>query len=234
METRAEAWATVAGLLRAHGYAAWVDAAYRPVIPGTHPQPGTVLALVTCAPEMVIGVCLGNTAEEPEAHIPTRSLRVAHANAHNDDGWPLGRDVIRFARFYRVTQPALGGLVGLLPLRMGRRTVWVDAARVPDMARRVGLATFPRDALVSFGIFCAAADTLERETASFGHVRLLLHNVCHARPVACQRPCIHFRACGPRRGSSPQKPQFVKHPPPSRRVDGHEAHRRARQNPPCD
>ncbi len=91
---------------------------------------------------------------------------LAHADAHNDDGWPLGRDVIRFARFYRVTQPALGGLVGLLPHRVGRRTCWVDAARVPDLARRVGLATFPRDALMSFGIFCAAAATLDRESAT--------------------------------------------------------------------
>ena len=61
---------------------------------------------------------------------------------------------------------ALGGLVGLLPYRIGRRTFWVDAARVPTLARRVGLETFPRDALVSFGIFCAAVDTFDRETAT--------------------------------------------------------------------
>ena len=89
-----------------------------------------------------------------------------YANVHNDDFWPLGRDVIRFARFYRVSRAALGGLVGLLPHRMGRRTCWVDAARVPDLARRVGLETFPRAALVSFGIFCAAAATLDRESAT--------------------------------------------------------------------
>ena len=102
----------------------------------------------------------------------SENLRLAHAaileyaNANNDDFWPKGRDVIRFARFYRVTQTALGGLVGLLPYQIGRRIVWVDAARVPDLARRVGLETFPRDALVSFGIFCAAADTLARESAT--------------------------------------------------------------------
>ena len=89
-----------------------------------------------------------------------------YANANNDDFWPLGRDVIRFARFYRVSRAALGGLVGLLPHRMGRRTCWVDAARVPDLARRVGMETFGREAMVSFGIFCAAADTLARESAT--------------------------------------------------------------------
>ena len=94
------------------------------------------------------------------------SAILAHANAHNDDYWPKGRDVIRFARFYGVSASALGGLVGLLPYRLGRRTVWVDAARLPDLARRVGMETFPRAALVSFGIFCAAAATLDRETAS--------------------------------------------------------------------
>ena len=102
----------------------------------------------------------------------SENLRLAHAaileyaNANNDDFWPKGRDVIRFARFYRVTQTALGGLVGLLPYRIGRPTVSVDTARVPDIARRVELETFPRDALVSFGIFCAAADTLARESAT--------------------------------------------------------------------
>ena len=102
----------------------------------------------------------------------SENLRLAHAaileyaNANNDDYWPKGRDVIRFARFYRVSQSALGGLVGLLAYKVGRRTVWVDAARVPDLARRIGLETFPRAALVSFGIFCAAADTLARESAT--------------------------------------------------------------------
>jgi hypothetical protein len=87
-ETRQAAWENVAGLLTRMGYAARVDPAYLPIIPGTHPQPGTVLALVTCAPEIVIGVCLGNTAEEPEAHVPTRSLRVPKAR-HTDPGPPL-------------------------------------------------------------------------------------------------------------------------------------------------
>ena len=100
------------------------------------------------------------------------NLRLAHAavmefaNANNDDFWPKGRDVIRFARFYRVSASALGGLVGLLPYRIGRKTVWVDAARTPAVAQRVGMETFPRAALVSFGIFCAAADTLAREAAT--------------------------------------------------------------------
>ena len=102
----------------------------------------------------------------------SENLRFAHgaileyANAHNDDFWPTGRDVIRFARFYRVSRPALGGLVGLLSYRLGRRMVWVDAARAPAVARRVGMEAFARDATVSFGIFCAAAATLEREAAT--------------------------------------------------------------------
>ncbi len=87
-ETQQEAWVTLAGLLARTGYTAWMDPAYRPAIPGTQHQPGTVLALVTCAPKMVIGVCLGNTAQEPEAHIPTRSLRVPKVRK-TDPGPPL-------------------------------------------------------------------------------------------------------------------------------------------------
>ena len=87
-ETRLEAWATVAGLLTRMGYSARVEPGYRPVIPGVLTQPGTVLALVTCAPEMVIGCVLGNTAQDPEAHLPNRSLKVAKAKAW-EPGDPL-------------------------------------------------------------------------------------------------------------------------------------------------
>jgi hypothetical protein len=99
-------------------------------------------------------------------------LRLAHAavieyaNEHNDDRWPMGRDVIRFARFYGVALGALGGLVGLLPYPVGRRTIWVDALRDPELKRLIGMGGFDRDTLVSFGIFCAAADTLARERAT--------------------------------------------------------------------
>ena len=102
----------------------------------------------------------------------SENLRLAHAaileyaTANNDDFWPRGRDVIRFARFYRMSRSALGGLAGPLPYRVGWRTLWVDAACVPDLARRVGMDTFGRAALVSFGIFCAAADMLNRESAT--------------------------------------------------------------------
>lgn len=73
-ETRIEAWENVAGLLTRMGYTARVEPAYRDAR-----SPGPVTALVTCAPEMVIGMCLGQVAEEPEAHLPTRSAKVPRA-----------------------------------------------------------------------------------------------------------------------------------------------------------
>ncbi len=88
METRAEVFDTLAALLRGHGYTARVDPGYRPVIPGLNPQPGKVLALISCAPELVIGMCLGNTAQDPEAHLPNRSMKVAKAR-QTDPGPPL-------------------------------------------------------------------------------------------------------------------------------------------------
>lgn len=87
-ETRADVFDTLAGLLTRMGYTARVEPAYKPVIPSSGPQPGPVLALLTCAPEMVIGMCLGNTASEPEAHIPSRSLKVPKAR-HIAPGPPL-------------------------------------------------------------------------------------------------------------------------------------------------
>lgn len=82
-ETRAEAWQNVAGLLARHGYSARVDLAYTP-----HGEASPVIALVTCAPPIVIGMCIGQVAEEPEAHIPTRSAKVAKAKAW-EPGDPL-------------------------------------------------------------------------------------------------------------------------------------------------
>lgn len=87
METRAEAFENVAGLLRAHGYQASVDPAYRPAVRGTGPKLVPVLAIVTCAPEMVVGMAFGQVAEEPEAHIPDRSAKVAKVRA-TDPGEP--------------------------------------------------------------------------------------------------------------------------------------------------
>lgn len=87
-ETRLEAWATVAGLLTRMGYSARVEPGYRPVILGSPTQPGTVLALISCAPELVIGCVLGNTAQDPEAHLPNRSVKVAKAR-QTDPGPPL-------------------------------------------------------------------------------------------------------------------------------------------------
>ena len=87
-ETRIEAWENLAGLLARMGYAARVDPAYRPAIPGSGTRPGTVLALISCAPELVIGMCLGNTARDPEAHLPNRSVKVPKAR-QTDPGPPL-------------------------------------------------------------------------------------------------------------------------------------------------
>ena len=72
-ETRQDVFDTLAGLLRAHGYTAFVDPAHRPAIR---------------APELVIGICLGNTAEEPEAHVPTASAKI-HKVRKTEPGPPL-------------------------------------------------------------------------------------------------------------------------------------------------
>lgn len=82
-ETREEAYANAAGLLSRMGYDAYVREGWTP--PGLS-RP--VTALVTCAPAVVVGMALGMTAEDPEAHLPERSAKVARP-APNKAGDPL-------------------------------------------------------------------------------------------------------------------------------------------------
>ena len=98
----------------------------------------------------------------------SEDLRLAHAallafaNANNEDGWPHGRDVLRFARFYGCSPGALGGLVGLLCYRLGRRLVWVDTFRCPSQARSLGADKFAPHAMVAYGIYTAASALVMR------------------------------------------------------------------------
>ena len=73
-ESRATVYANAAGLLARMGYAARMEpehlsrGATRPVV-----------ALVTCAPAVVVGYAVAMVAEEPEAHLPVTSAKAARA-----------------------------------------------------------------------------------------------------------------------------------------------------------
>lgn len=82
------------------------------------------------------------------------------------DGWPTPADVVRFARFYGIPAARLGGLFGLLSRRVGRRVVWADMARAPEVGARIGVATFSHDALVAYGFFRASWAVFERDRAT--------------------------------------------------------------------
>ena len=89
---------------------------------------------------------------------------LAWAAEHPDgDGWPRPADVVRFAKFYGVPAARLGGLVGLLPRRIGRRVVWADMARSPEVGHRMGIETFSHDALVGYGMFRASWALFQRD-----------------------------------------------------------------------
>jgi hypothetical protein len=64
-EDRITAYENAAGLLRNLGHRARAEAAWTP--PG---GAGPVVALISDAPEIVVGYALAITAEEPEAHLP--------------------------------------------------------------------------------------------------------------------------------------------------------------------
>lgn len=103
----------------------------------------------------------------------SENLRLAHmammeyANAHNDDFWPKARDVIplRTVLWREADGPRGPCRPAALPDRAAHCLGRCGAGAGPRAACP-GWETFARDALVSFGIFCAAADTLAREAAT--------------------------------------------------------------------
>ena len=106
------------------------------------------------------------SAFAPELRLAQAALLAWASEAPDTDGWPMPADVIRFANCYGVTPAALGGLVGLLPHKVGRRTVWADMVRTPSVGHTVGIETFPREALRGYGMFRAASALIEREAAT--------------------------------------------------------------------
>jgi hypothetical protein len=76
MESRLDVFENCAGLLRAHGYDARAESSYTPA-----GEPGPVAALVTCAPEMLVGYAVAMVAEDPSAHLPTRHAKVPKGKA---------------------------------------------------------------------------------------------------------------------------------------------------------
>jgi len=94
------------------------------------------------------------------AHVALLAWAADHPDS---DGWPRPCDVVRFARFYGVSAARLGGLVGLLPRRVGRRVIGADMARSPEVGHRMGIETFGHDALVGYGLFRASWALFQRD-----------------------------------------------------------------------
>ena len=86
------------------------------------------------------------------------------------DGYPRRPDVIRFARFYGVTPAALGGLLGLPPLRIdSKTTIWADQVHAPQNQERLARERCPRETMRGHGMFCAAASKAARENVPCIH-----------------------------------------------------------------
>lgn len=73
-ESRATVYENAAGLLARMGYAARMEPAHR-----GRGSPRPVVALVTCAPAIVVGYAVAMVAEEPEAHLPVTSAKAGRA-----------------------------------------------------------------------------------------------------------------------------------------------------------
>jgi hypothetical protein len=90
-------------------------------------------------------------------------LRLAHeavltlAAETELDGWPTPAMLVRFARCYGVPLVELAGLCGILVSRIGRRTVFSDARRTPELVNRLNVSQWSRRALVAYGFYNTAA-----------------------------------------------------------------------------
>lgn len=97
------------------------------------------------------------------------NLRLAHEallqwSAENEpDCWPSPAAVVRFATCYSVPVSQLAGLVGILTLKVGRKTVFCDARRNPELVNRNNAASFSRQSLVAYGFYNVAAQMTARD-----------------------------------------------------------------------
>jgi hypothetical protein len=73
-ESRATVYANAAGLLGRMGYAARMEPEHR-----GRDTARPVVALVTCAPAVVVGYAVAMVAKEPEAHLPVASAKAGRA-----------------------------------------------------------------------------------------------------------------------------------------------------------
>lgn len=90
-------------------------------------------------------------------------LRLAHeavltyAAEMEPDGWPSIPTLWRFSRCYGVDVGQLSALCGVLTYRIGRKTVFCDARRVPAHVRITSSDRFSRKVLVAYGFYNTAA-----------------------------------------------------------------------------
>lgn len=100
------------------------------------------------------------------------NLRLAHeavltASAELcDDGWPTPAMIVKWAKCYDVNVAELAALCGILVSKVGRRTVFSDARRNPELVNRLNVAQWSRRALVCYGFYNVAAQMAMREGAA--------------------------------------------------------------------
>lgn len=85
-DDRLAAYQDAAGLLSRMGYVARAEAAWTP--PAALRQGGSVPAIITDAPLIVVGYDVAMVAEEPEAHLPDHSARAGRVPHGQSGGTP--------------------------------------------------------------------------------------------------------------------------------------------------
>lgn len=96
-------------------------------------------------------------------------LRLAHeacliwSAEMEPDGWPSIPTLWRFARCYDVPVGELAALCGVLTYKIGRKTIFCDSRRAPEVVHRTSARNFSRKVLAAYGYYATAAAMIQRD-----------------------------------------------------------------------
>ena len=102
----------------------------------------------------------------------SRQMRLAHqalllwAEEMEPDAWPTVPTILRFARFYDVNPGELAALVGIIKIRTGGVTRYIDTYRKPEHVKSVTVTKTHRRVLAAYGFYVTAAELAARDRAA--------------------------------------------------------------------
>lgn len=142
------------------------------------------------------------------------NLRLAHeavltaAAELSDDGWPTPAMIVKWARCYDVPVVELAGLCGILVSKIGRRTVFSDERRHPELVNRLSATAAALSGFVAGSSRASAKKKPCKMRVRFDFVKSILKP-----PEASRSVIVPFLFC--REGSIGARATVESSPPKS-------------------